>query len=123
MFDVPYVIEAADGARLTVRGTAADAPSPALLLEVRLPPAASAAWISALEGYRKRFEVLYGGLLLDGAVVPTGERVVVERDRPVTLASDHRQTHFVCDLTPAGDRSALVAALERHLGVPRARPQ
>jgi hypothetical protein len=108
MFDDPYEIEVSDGTHLTVRSAA----SRALILEVRLPPDTRAPWISALAAYGRRFEVLHGALLIDGAAVQTGERVVVERGREIALAGGTAEdAHFVCDLQPAGDRAALVAAL------------
>jgi hypothetical protein len=112
MFDEPYEIPAPDGLRLTVRSVAAHA----LVLEVRLPAAMTATWISALTRYGKRFDVLRGALLVDGDVVQTGERMVVAGDRELTLTAGlTEEAHFVCDLTPAGDRRALVAALEASL--------
>jgi hypothetical protein len=115
VFDDPYEIEAPDGAHLTVRSAAARA----LILEVRLPPAARAPWISALAAYGRRIEVLHGALLIDGAAVGTGERVVVERGREIALTGGPAgDAHFVCDLQPAGDRGALVAALEASLSAP-----
>jgi redox-sensitive bicupin YhaK (pirin superfamily) len=112
MFDDPYELEAADGARLTVRSAATQA----LILEVRLPAAATASWFSALAGYGKRFEVLRGALLVDGETVLTGERMIVAGDRELTLTAGlAEEVHFVCDLKPAGERSALVAALEATL--------
>jgi hypothetical protein len=112
MFDEPYEIRAPDGMRLTVRSVAAQA----LILEVRLPAARTATWISALTRYGKRFDVLRGVLLVDGNVVQTGERMIVAGDRELTLTSGlTEEAHFVCDLSPAGDRGALVAALEASL--------
>lgn len=112
MFDDPYELEAADGARLTVRSVAAQA----LILEVRLPAATAAPWFSALAGYGKRFDVLRGALLVDGEVVHTGERMIIAGDRELTLTAGlAEEVHFVCDLKPAGDRRALVAALEETL--------
>ena len=112
MFDDPYEFEAADGARLTVRSAAAQA----LILEVRLPAAAAAPWFSALTRYGKRFDVLRGALLVDGQLVQTGERMIVAGDRELTLTAGlTEEAHFVCDLQPAGDRGALVAALEASL--------
>jgi hypothetical protein len=108
MFDEPHEIEVPDGTRLTVRSAAARA----LILEVHLPPDARAPWISALASYGRRFEVLHGALLIDGAAVRTGERLVVERGREIALAGTAAaDAHFVCDLQPAGDRAALIAAL------------
>jgi hypothetical protein len=115
MFDDAYEFETADGARLIVRSAAAQA----LIIEVRLPAAAAAPWFSALTGYGKRFDVLRGAILVDGDVVPTGERLVVAGDRDLTLtAGMTEEAHFVCDLQPAGDRDALVAALEASLNRP-----
>lgn len=112
MFDDPYELEAPGGARLTIRSAAAQA----LILEVRLPAAAAAPWFSALAGYGKRFDVLRGALLVDGEVVHTGERMIIAGDRELTLTAGlTEEAHFVCDLKPAGDRKALVAALEATL--------
>jgi hypothetical protein len=112
MFDEPYEIEAPDGMQLTVRSVSAQA----LILEVRLPAARTATWISALTRYGKRFDVLRGALIVDGALVQTGERLLVAGDRELTLtAGSTEEAHFVCDLTPAGDRVRLVAALEASL--------
>jgi hypothetical protein len=112
MFDEPYEIEAPDGMQLTVRSVSAQA----LILEVRLPAARTATWISALTRYGKRFDVLRGALIVDGALVQTGDRLLVAGDRELTLtAGSTEEAHFVCDLTPAGDRGGLVAALEASL--------
>ena len=41
---------------------------------------------------------------------------LLRRDRAITLAGHASgETHFVCDLTPPGDRAGLVAALEQAL--------
>src|SRR5665647_3935548 len=113
MFDSSHEIEAADGTRLTLRGAA----SRALILEVRLPAGPSAApWLSALAGYRKRFDVLHGALLLDGSAVHMGERITVVGETEFTLTAGlTEETHFVCDLWPAIELGALVGALEATL--------
>jgi redox-sensitive bicupin YhaK (pirin superfamily) len=113
MFDSSHEIEAADGTRLTLRGAA----SRALILEVRLPAGASAApWLPALAGYRKRFDVLHGALIVDGTAVHAGERMTIDDDSELTLTAGlTEETHFVCDLRPAIEPGPLVVALEATL--------
>ncbi len=109
MFDDLYVIEAGGGLPVTVRS----AGGRAIVLEVRIPAGGAAPWFSALTEFDRRFEVLSGALLLDDAIVNTGERMVVVQGRDVTLAADNAdEAHFVCQLHPTGNPGALVAALQ-----------
>jgi redox-sensitive bicupin YhaK (pirin superfamily) len=112
MFDLPHELEAGEGARVTVRSAAARA----LILEVRLPSTAAAAWFSALTRYGRRLEVLRGTLLVDGDALRAGERTMVAPGRKLTVsAGSEEEAHFLCELQPAGGRAELVTALQASL--------